>query len=348
MRPRYWLIALGFAGLLLAADVVYWQLAIVQLRRGFSEWEAAQRARGWEIGTGTVSQGGWPMVARIMVQNITLRHPAGTMPGAVQLAAPAITLSVALTHPGEPRIAISSPVHIRVGQMPDMIVTGEAMSAAVRLNQGATLPFSFDGQGLRLESADGAWHATAARLKIAGALNTPVPNAAHAEPVVEFRLDGNTISLPSSMKWPLGSNVSAFTVQGALNGPIPAAAKITPWADAWRNGGGSLEISHLSTKWGPLMVGASATLALDDQLQPMGTGNAHIVGYAETLDRLASGGIMTRSAATAAKAVLSLMAGGGGDDPSAVDVPLTLQYRTLSMRQIPLLRFPELDWPPER
>jgi hypothetical protein len=44
--------------------------------------------------------------------------------------------------------------------------------------------------------------------------------------------------------------------------------------------------------------------------------------------------------------VLSLMAGTAvADEPSAVEVPLTLQYRTLSMRQVPLIRLPELDWP---
>ncbi|HEX2944036.1 MAG TPA: DUF2125 domain-containing protein [Rhodopila sp.] len=348
MRPRYWLLALGFAGLLIAADVVYWQLATTQLRHGFIAWETEQRAKGWDIGTGPVSQGGWPLAARILVQNVTLRHAAGTMPGSVQVAAPAITLSVSLTHPDRPKIEVGSPVHVRVAQMPDLIVTGEAMSASARLSGGAALPFSFEGQRLRLESADGAWHATAAELRISGNYNTPVVGVAHAEPAVEFRLDASAMSLPSVMKWPLGSNVSALTLQGALNGPIPATAEITPWAKAWRNNGGSLQISDFHTTWGPLTVSASATLALDDQLQPMGTGNAHIVGYAETLDRLASGGIMTHSAATAAKAVLSLIAGRGGDDPGAIDVPLTLQYRTLSMRQIPLLRFPELDWPPER
>ena len=111
---------------------------------------------------------------------------------------------------------------------------------------------------------------------------------------------------------------------------------ITGWAEAWRDGGGSLAISHLAMGWGPLGLTSSATLALDDQLQPMGSGSARIVGYAATLDRLAAAGMLTRSAATAAKAVLSLMAGtGDGDGPQAVDVPLTLQYRTLSMRQVP-------------
>ena len=87
-------------------------------------------------------------------------------------------------------------------------------------------------------------------------------------------------------------------------------------------------------------------MALDDQLQPMGSGNARIAGYADTLDRLAAAGMLTKSVAVAAKAILSLMAGTSDtDQPASVDVPLTLQFRTLSMRQVPLVRFPELDWP---
>ena len=57
-------------------------------------------------------------------------------------------------------------------------------------------------------------------------------------------------------------------------------------------------------------------------------------------------GAISRSGATAAKAVLSLLASSpenGG--PPSVDVPLTLKYGTLSMRQVPLVRLPELDWP---
>jgi hypothetical protein len=131
-----------------------------------------------------------------------------------------------------------------------------------------------------------------------------------------------------------------------LNGPFQSAGNITSGAQAWRDGGGSLEVTHLAMGWGPLGLSSSATLALDDQLQPMGSGSARIVGYGEALDRLAAGGLLTRSAATAAKAVLSLLAGtGDGGEPSEVDVPLTLQYRTLSMRQVPLVRLPELDWP---
>ena len=98
---------------------------------------------------------------------------------------------------------------------------------------------------------------------------------------------------------------------------MPAGRSPEERAASWRDGGGSLEIQHLALDWGPLDLTASATLALDDQLQPMGAGSARLVGYAETLDALAPHGAISRSAATAAKAVLSLLANTPGRRQSA-------------------------------
>ena len=59
---------------------------------------------------------------------------------------------------------------------------------------------------------------------------------------------------------------------------------------------------------------------------------------------LATTGALTRSAATAAKAVLGLLARLPEDGGAAeVEVPLTLQDRTLAMRQFPLMRLPRPD-----
>lgn len=111
-------------------------------------------------------------------------------------------------------------------------------------------------------------------------------------------------------------------------------------------GGGSLAIERLALGWGPLGLSASATIALDAQLQPMGTATARVLGYSEALDSLAAQNVITRRTATAAKAVLALIARTpeGGQTPE-VEVPLTLQDRVLSMRQIPLARIPPLVWP---
>ena len=136
-------------------------------------------------------------------------------------------------------------------------------------------------------------------------------------------------------------------MDGALNGPVPRMPGLARRAAAWRDGGGTLELQHVAVGWGPLALTGSATLALDPKLQPMGAGNARIVGYAQSLDALGASGAIPPRAAFAAKALAGLIAAtpeNGG--PSEIDVPLTLQDRTLAIRQFPLARVPSLAWPP--
>ncbi|HYZ21391.1 MAG TPA: DUF2125 domain-containing protein [Rhodopila sp.] len=352
MRRRVWLVLLVFVAVLAAGDWAYWQMATQRLRQAINQWEDDLRAKGWEVGAGALSDSGWPVAARVSVANLTLRHGPQTVPGLIEVTAPVVTLSLPVIQPAEPRVIIDGPVHVRVDGLQDMVVTADQLVLGIRLRRSGPAPVSLRGQDTRLEAADGSWR-TAVRQLTADASLDEVAGNGQSDRVAEFQVHAEGITLPPHMKWPLGQAVAVLQMQGVVHGPLPAAGPvtpaITPWAETWRNNGGSVEISHFVADWGPLALTGSATLALDEQLQPMGTGTAHLVGYAEALDRFAAAGLMTRSAATAAKAVLSLMAGvGEGDVPPAVDVPLTLQYRTLSMRQVPLVRFPELDWPPAR
>ncbi|MEA2739762.1 MAG: hypothetical protein QOH05_3069 [Acetobacteraceae bacterium] len=345
MRRRYWVTFVTILLLLVAGEATYWRVAAERLRTGYQAWLAARVAQGWEVGSGPLSIGGWPRAATVTVPNLTLRHAGPTIPGDVNVASAGVTLAVSLFNPNNLHLSLTGPTHVRAADLPDMIVTGDETSASVPLRQDGPLFVALHASGLRLEPATGAWHTTV------GLLNAQVefaadPPADQSQPAAVFSLSSEAIALPAGIKAPLGANVSSLSMDGRLNGPLPNTRDITRWAEAWRDGGGSLEITHLAMGWGPLGLTSSATLALDDQLQPMGSGSGRIVGYAETLDRLAAGGMLTKSAATAAKAVLSLMAGtSDADEPSAVDVPLTLQYRTLSMRQVPLVRLPEVDWP---
>jgi hypothetical protein len=345
MRRKYWVIVVAIPLLLLAAEVAYWRIAAERLRTGYHDWLAEQTAQGWDIGSGPLSIGGWPRAATVTVPNLTLRHAGPTIPGDVNVASAGVILSVSLFNPTNLRLSLTGPMHVRAGDLPDVIVTGDEASVLVPLQQTDALSVALHANGLRLEAATGAWHVTVGLLN-AEAVIAAVSPADQSQPAATFSMSSEAIALPAGIKWPLGSNISSLSMDGRMNGPLPNTRDITGWAEAWRDGGGSLEITHLAMGWGPLGLTSSATLALDDQLQPMGSGNGRIVGYAETLDRLAAAGMLTKSAATAAKAVLSLMAGtSDSDEPSSVDVPLTLQYRTLSMRQVPLVRLPEVDWP---
>lgn len=383
MRRKHWIIAAAILLCVLAGDVAYWRIAAERLRTGYQDWLAAPVADGWAVQSGPISIGGWPRTARVVAQNVTLRHAGLAVPGAIEVASAGVDLSVSLLNPASLRISLIGPTHVQVADSPDLIVTAGENTISVPLLSAANGPFVLRARDLRVEPSSGAWHTTTGLLNVSVSIadeammaarkrqgttpgqqaasssppsqpdSTPADQTAAGQPkpppsgpAVTFAASAEAIALPSVVKWPLGPNISSLTLDGTLNGPIPPAQDVTAWAEAWRDGGGSLAISHLTMGWGPLGLTSSATLALDEQLQPMGSGNGRVIGYAPTLDRLAAAGILTKSAATAAKAVLSLMAGAGDpDQPSTVDVPLTLQYRTLSMRQVPLVRLPELDWP---
>ena len=345
MRRGFWAVLL-VPIVLLVGEAIYWRIAAERLRSGYQAWAAEQAAYGWNIESGPPSIGGWPRSAVVTVPNLTLRHAGPTIPGDVKLALAGLDLSVALFDPTTLGLSLDGPVHLRVGDLPDAIVSGETAVATVPLQPTGPQSVALRARALRLEPATGAWHVTV------GLLNAQAEIAASAaagqpKPGASFAISSEAIALPAVVKWPLGTNISSLSAEATLT-DLPQADRqgIRQWAEAWRDAGGSLKIAHLAMGWGPLGLTSQATLALDDQLQPMGSGNGRIVGYAETLDRLAAAGALTRPAATAAKAVLSLIATtSDADDPSSVDVPLKLQYRTLSMGLVPLLRLPELDWP---
>ncbi len=375
-RRVAWSIVAILVVLVAAAQVAYWKVAADQLKAGYRSWMTARIAEGWDVGSGPLSIGGWPRAATLTVPDLTLRHAGPTIPGTLDVAAADVMLSVSLFEPTHLRLSISGPTHVRAGGIPDIIVTGDQTAMSVplgarsskgapasevnrpvrqpgpehdrvnltpsRSDQAGPRPVVLQARGLRIEAATGAWHVSI------GLLNAQAEASAadQAPAAAVFRVSSEAIALPGTIRWPLGRNISSLAVDGKVRGPFPTQSGITGWARRWRDRGGALDIARLTMGWGPLGLTGSATLALDDQLQPMGSGNGRFVGYDKALDKLAEDGVLSRSAATVAKAVLSLIAGADDNErATTVDVPLTLQYRTLSMRQVPLLRLPELDWP---
>jgi hypothetical protein len=356
MRRRYWVATLAIPLLMVAGDLIYWGVASDRLRAGYQDWLAARRAEGWEVASTPVSIGGWPRAAAVTVSKLTLHHSGPNIPGDLRVASAGLTLSVSLLRPADLNLSLAGPLHVQIGDLPDVVMSAGECLVTLPMMLIDPMPVGMQARDLRLQPVKGSWQLNVGSFNLQAEIAAGLEVADQSRPAARFTLSSEAISLPGTMKSPLGSNISSLSLDGAVNGKLPQTGDnrsgdnrpgdIRQWAMAWRDDGGSLEITHLAMGWGPLGLAASATLALDDQLQPMGSGSGRLVGYAETLDRLAAAAILTRSAATAAKAVLSLMAGTpDGDTPLAVDVPLTLQYRTLSMRQVPLVRLPELDWP---
>jgi hypothetical protein len=358
MRHKRWIALAILPALLLAGDFFYWRLAVNQLRAGFEAWIVQAKAAGWTVRHGAVTAGGWPDSARLRVANVTVAASGifgrdGLTLGSLHLdsvdwGADAIVLRAGLTRPGTLDVTPIGPHPLRLNNGPPNPVSAEHLHLRLtsRLNappravdvDATALSISIPARGV-LNVGHLSGHAD---LK---------PDAGRDQAVVKFSVEAQPVTLPDGVHFGLGPEISEVGFDGVLNGPWPPhrndpqpdlAARVT----AWRDAGGSLEVRRLAIGWGEARLDATATLALDEDLQPMGAGTGKIVGYGAALDALAADAVLTRSAATAANAVLSLLADTPADDqPRQVEVPLTLQFRTLSVRQVPLIRLPELDWP---
>jgi len=347
MRRKGWIIVTAILAGLLIGDTLYWRAMVRGLESGFQEWVAQRRAAGWTVEAGPAHAGGWPLAATLYVPEIDVSVGDAILPGGAALRSGPVALRLRLLHPADLAIRLRGTQHLRFDQSPFISVDADRLGAQVSL-AGPAPPNHVDilAKSLRASRAGAA---DAADVLTIGLLSAHVDLASEGSQggaVVSFSSATEAIALPSSVAWPLGRIISSLAVEGSVQGPIPAAGGLTATASAWRDAGGSVKIRHLALGWGPLGLSGSATLALDEDLQPMGTGTGHLVGYTAALDALARQGTISRSAATAADAVLSLLSNAPGEgEPPEVDVPLTLQYRTLSMRQVPLVRLPELDWP---
>ncbi len=337
---KLWIAVLAVPLLLVAADSLYWFIARQRLEDGFAVWVAQARADGWTMTTGTPEAGGWPAFATLTVPTVKLQGGDRDILGGLTWTAERLALRVSLLRPGILLVVPQGEQQLRLSGNPEVAFTASHMQAALPLAAEPWPRFADIGvTDLRV----------AGDLATAGSLQVHldfVPEAKASQTAIGLTLGAERVGLPPGPGRALGPYIASLAIDGNLSGPVPPGSTITDQAKAWRGAGGSLQIRHMALLWGSLDLTAQATLTLDDQLQLAGDGSAKATGYAETLDALAAHGVVSRSAATAAKAVLSLLANNpenGG--PPDVDVPLKLKYRTLSMRQVPLVRLPELDWP---
>ncbi len=348
-RPRLsWLWAAVPLLVVIAGHTLLWRWAEQQLRAGFDAWAEGRRAAGWSVRAGEPVETGWPLAARLLVKQIAVEGGQNDLPGGFAWSADRVTLSVGLLRPRLLTIVADGAQSLRVGASPMIPYKADALRVEVPLEPGMPAR-SADLFGSGLRAGVPAGRDREARALTVGLLRGHAavqPGAAASEPGLSVQASVEAVALPAGVAWALGPRISSASVEAVLTGPIPRMPGFARRAAAWRDGGGALEVQRLALGWGPLGLTGSATLALDAHLQPMGTGNARIVGYAESLDALSSAGALNPRAALAVKALAGLIATtpeGGG--PAELDVPLTLQDGTLSVRQIPVSRMPAMQWP---
>lgn len=354
MRRRRLVLTLIFVPLIaIGGWSLVWLLAARQVQTVLQDWVAARRAAGWQITEGPERLTGWPSGAAVEIRGFAISGGGNLLPGGLSWRSQRLVLRLPLSSPRHLLVLPGGVQHLGLFGGPELMLTASRLMATVPI---ALIPFMAGPgappslvarvEGLKIGPAGlDPTLVTAQMLKIEAAPGASPGSG--ALPGATLRMQAAGVTVGHGTVTSLGPKISVFSFSGALIGRMPAGPDWASRLEAWRDHGGMVAVRSLSLVWGPLAVGATGRLVLDQKLQPAGEGTARVVGYAATLDALASAGRIGSGVATAAKALLTLLArpsSAGG--PPEVDVPLSLEHRTLEVGHIPLIKLPPVTWAP--
>jgi len=328
----------------MALDWLGCRLLLNRMQATYETWRQSVESQGWHVESGTPAGGGFPFGATLKIPSLALSGGQALVPGGLDWHAQRVMLIVSLLHPFRLAVAPQGQQVIRAAGGQTVVLNADELMAQVPLGRGkpdhirivasdvtAGLQKSGNPQDVRI-----AWM----ELQLEAARG----DAARTSLALEIKARG--VGLPDKGRWPLGATITRLEADISLASPALSGQAPAEQARAWRDWGGKLNVSRLALKWGPLDMTGSALLGLDKTLQPAGTGQAQMRGWAAALDALANGGTLPVGVAQTAKAMLGLMVsvpGENGGEP-AVTLPMTLKDSQVSVGSIPLLRLRPVRW----
>lgn len=345
--PARWIMRGGvLLAALLALDWLGCHWLLGRMQAEYAQWQSAAESQGWRVSSESVSGGGFPFGATLKISELTLSGGQALVPGGLDWHAQRVMLSLSLLHPWQLDVAPQGQQTVRVATGQTVVLNADTLLAQVPLGGGRPDDIRIEIAGLT-GGLGGSNHPQDVRIDGLD-LQLAAMRGGAARTSLQLDVQAHGVGLPDKGRWPLGATVNRLEAEISLASPALSGRAPAEQARAWRDWGGTVDVTHMAVKWGPLDMSGSATLGLDDKLQPAGHGRAEVRGWQATLDALVNGGVLPQGVAQTAKAVLSLMApaAGGGDEGGGakLSVPVSLKDSTVSVGAIPLLRVHPLVW----
>lgn len=344
--PRMLLGALLLGAVVVALHALAWRWLGGQMEDGLRGWARSQRAAGWHVSYDPPRRGGWPFSVSLEVPQFRVQGPASFAEGELEWAVPELVLRVAPPLIdrliAEPRGA----QRLRLGEV-EIPYAADRLEFVVPFEPGAAVrQIDIVAERLRAGTPEGP-----AELREFQAHIETRGSATEAEAALAMTLSASGFDLPTGLlRLPavaaLGRRVDAVSADLSVSGPILFSDSLAARAEAWREGGGTLELRDAGLRWGAAEGALRMTLTLDDTMQPMGAGQVQLAGAGDVLRALVAAGAIAPRVGTAAQAAAALLARppeGGG--PPRIDLPVTLEDRRLGVGPIRLLRFAPVTWP---
>jgi hypothetical protein len=320
-----------------------WWVAAGRVHSQADRWIAAAQAHGAQVTPAQISVGGYPFAFAIALNDVSVASPEGfgftaqslkllSRPWAIRRMKVAAVGGFGFTlPPGTVRPALTVAGETLRG---DAVFGDEPIPLAVNL---AADTISASRTAV---AGDAGREMTAATVTMAGARAT-TPPATDTDVAYDLALRLLDVSAQAIEDNPLGGTIQEWAIHARLLGPPPA----TPDAAglrAWRDAGGTIDLTDLLLRWGPLRLSASGTAALDAQMQPEGAFSVQLTGIDPAIDALAAAGWIKPGPAGFAKLGLGLASKPGPDGTPTVKSPLTIQNRRISLGPVKVGEVPEL------
>ncbi len=338
-RRRRHPLVLGAAALLLLAVVavpVIWWIARDQVASALENAQRDAARDGIELRHEGLSFSGFPFHLSAVVAKPGAAWSGGSWQGPESLQGEtSFSDPTLLSFDGSGRhrlILDGLPVTIESRKAEALIEVGSAGPVAVEAALADT-EILFD-QAVGKASLDALFLAAA-----------PLPPLSDAAQQTAIALDLSRLTLPAVLgaAFPsLGAVIESGSLRARLSGPLlpgPAPESL----QAWRLGGGFLDLESLALAWGPFALEGRGRLQLDEALRPAGELRLEIAGLTAVLDTLADLGRLEPALARTYGGLLGGMARErSGREGRWLAVPLVLRdgraFLKLPLGQIPLAR----------
>lgn len=324
-----------------------WHVIADRLEDGVARWTAERRADGWTASYAALRLEGFPLSWQARIEEPELATQQ-TVP-AIRWSGPAILLDWKPWNPSRIGFAAAGGHRLDLADP-----TTKSTSNLVFRQASGDLVFGGKGRldrlSLAIDDADwGEQERERIRLNRLDMVldTTPPPRTDPAtQRPAEFHLTGSIhgLTLPESMKTPLGRTIGSLTLDATLMGKAGSGG-ILPALTDWRDDGGILEIDRFTLGWSRLVLDASGTFAFDIAMQPIIATQATLQGHNETLDALVGAGALAPGESLMARIAFRLLERSGGPgQPDEIRIALTVQEGWLYVGPVKLLRLPPIRW----
>ena len=322
----------GYAG--------YWFFIAAQLEKGIDDWVSFQRQAGLTVAFERSGVTGFPFALRA-----TFRQPhiSGALsgqsfdwrgPDVEAKVSPLDLYAMTFIAPGHHTIDLGAgPAALDARELRARLAfdgSGQLSTVAVTVaDMNATLP-----DRKVIAAASGTASLTAA----------PTPPKSDADPLLQFAFDAKELKLPEGTVLLTADPLSTVQIAGTVKGPMPMAS-LRPALTSWRDAGGTVQVTSFAVAQSTLSLSGSATVALDDSLQPLVAADVKARGLGPTIDLLVS---QHRIYPEDALKMKLFVKGAERDAPGGykeVATGLTLQGGYLFWGPFKLAPVPPIQWP---